>query len=125
MRISDWSSDVCSSDLIEDVAFAERGEVGGQRANLFGAMIDDQRIAALVPQRFDDVAAQRACDVGQGLRLRPIGGQLHAIAVVPAVTPDPQDAGLARAKAHLIAPLRSEAHTSELQSLLRISPAVF
>src|SRR3546814_15095450 len=57
------------------------------------------RSAALVPQRFDDVAAHRACDVGQGLRLRPIGGQLHAI--------------------------RSEEHTSELQSLMRISYAVF
>src|SRR3546814_6162392 len=99
-------------------------------------------MAALVPQRFDDIAAHRACDVGQGLGLRPIGGQLHAISFVIAVTPDLQYAGLARAKAHLVPPLcrrqqdmparqrcmaaqRSEEHTSELQSLMRISYAVF
>src|SRR3546814_8256279 len=102
MRISDWSSDVCSSDL-----FRGHGDV---EAGLAREAVGD--------------AAQRAGDVAQG-------------AVVHVEHPAPGDAtGI---DVELVAPVdvvvdqgrqqvvrrRSEEHTSELQSLMRNSYAVF
>src|SRR3546814_3327034 len=114
MRISDWSSDVCSSDLQlidADLAFeklsigaARKPKVQRQRVQ-HGAGI---RIGAC--QRIvmgggeaDVAATQKRVDRGvhhQRIRCR--------------------DAGDAGARAQ-----RSEEHTSELQSLMRISYAVF
>src|SRR3546814_7851092 len=107
MRISDWSSDVCSSDLVdEDVALAGRHqiEVGhvlrhvdavaqADRVLTAGTVIDDLRIERLprVPFWIDHI-----------------------------YSPD-HSAG---ASGSLIDE-RSEEHTSELQSLMRISYAVF
>src|SRR3546814_3190295 len=83
MRISDWSSDVCSSDL-----HARRERVVG-RGELVGRV--DRRVE----------------DVGQLVAVR---GAEELIGVVGAgVVPHE----------------RSEKHTSELQSLMRISYAVF
>src|SRR3546814_4809267 len=116
MRISDWSSDVCSSDL------------GPVRAAGLALPVDD-RGAAAVP-------------VLQGHRQRPLGGfqrpvglqrvgHGQAVGGVPVVAatvgrPFP---GLARdalvERRDLAAAARSEEHTSELQSLMRISYAVF
>src|SRR3546814_6926132 len=90
MRISDWSSDVCSSDLIGDI---ER----------FGDRIADLMIAVLHP---DDVDVAAAVDAA----LR--GKRDHA-----AIDREPQPPALMVD--------RSEEHTSELQSLMRISYAVF
>src|SRR3546814_8439111 len=51
-RISDWSSDVCSSDLLEHVVDGVgRGRLRGQRAAVLaepGLELDDQRPRALV-----------------------------------------------------------------------------
>src|SRR3546814_5490007 len=89
MRISDWSSDVCSSDLIG----ADLGDAEMSRA-----------IAAAVG---GDTAA-----IGPELtRLRDAG-----------VSPIPLLRGLVR---RLMTIARSEEHTSEIQSLMRISYAVF
>src|SRR3546814_1903036 len=111
MRISDWSSDVCSSDL----------NVGNelQRASL-------ERVAAHQPH---DVGRRDRADPG---RVAARGGQ----GVGPGageVVIDPRD--IARHprlhRARLLPPRRrddvgrSEEHTSELQSLMRISYAVF
>src|SRR3546814_1124105 len=87
MRISDWSSDVCSSDL---------SLAGGRQCDalrLFGCRGDAR-------QRFR--AARRRLPLHRPFRRRPPRGAAA-------------DAG----------PLRSEEHTSELQSLMRISYAVF
>src|SRR3546814_10839957 len=83
MRISDWSSDVCSSDLglglvacrLQRRAPVEQMGIGGQRG--FG---------------FFEGTQHRAVDFGER---------------------------------RLAVSLRSEEHTSELQSLMRISYAVF
>src|SRR3546814_4532875 len=98
MRISDWSSDVCSSDLRPPLRIHR---VEHQRAvdpYFFGARIGAERIA--VPQH--DVrhlaGLQATSPVGDAQRLRRVIRQ-----------PGP----------------RSEEHTSELQSLMRISYAVF
>src|SRR3546814_5433539 len=104
MRISDWSSDVCSSDLA--VIGLGRGAIdldwglhGERVVGAFAVELADKIIeTGLLLQ---DVGAGRA---GRLLLQR----QVHAL--VAAV---------------LLRLARSEEHTSELQSLMRISYAVF
>src|SRR3546814_5640083 len=92
MRISDWSSDVCSSDL-------------GHRQNVEAAVavehVDD---AVLIHVDVVGLRARLAAD-----RLRNEGADLLRREGIV----DVDDAQ------------RSEEHTSELQSLMRISYAVF
>src|SRR3546814_9546316 len=103
MRIGDWSSDVCSSDLPQHV---ERrvGEV--QHAH----HPEDQRQAGRdhEQQQAVDHAVEQRND--QGLHENVLISGSHAAA-------KPHDAWPRGA--------RSEEHTSELQSLMRISYAVF
>src|SRR3546814_2755951 len=108
MRISDWSSDVCSSDL-------RRHRLGRHH----GA---DQGLAAgALPAREGIVLP------AWGFRHRAAGG--GAAAVRRAAGPGADRAGAAGARlpdrAGRLCQLRSEEHTSELQSLMRISYAVF
>src|SRR3546814_6622924 len=95
MRISDWSSDVCSSDLAIGPAFS-------------GAVID-QLIGTAAPAGMVTVSGGAVATAGDsvGVAVTSIGlsVQLH-----------PSSFALI---------LRSEEHTSELQSLMRISYAVF
>src|SRR3546814_4670096 len=109
MRISDWSSDVCSSDL--DSGFDE------ERAGSAARLTLGPGPAGVV----DDHAAQESVVAGpaqadaQVAAVGPAGGQeAHARAAGRA--PELQLAAHA---------FRSEEHTSELQSLMRISYAVF
>src|SRR3546814_2358019 len=95
MRISDWSADVCSSDLIEMLA---------------------QPVDGLA----DAVEAEGTVEQGRNQRgvLRPLGhdGEAHDLCSRRAV-PGWFLWGNGQ--------MRSEEHTSELQSLMRISYAVF
>src|SRR3546814_10583993 len=112
MRISDWSSDVCSSDLQH-----RRSES------------DDLAATPEIEARPDE----QPCDDGQPDRARPehrdrrIDERPHAIARERAA----QRGARARERREQVddrlAPEieRSEEHTSELQSLMRISYAVF
>src|SRR3546814_7819457 len=120
MRISDWSSDVCSSDLRDAlVAFG----IKAQRPRRLGDIADqlrldalkaffDGRVVRLVPRRVDDIDLAQCLDAVARQR---VGAAIGRIVVL----------------AHRIAEfqilelLRSEEHTSELQSLMRISYAVF
>src|SRR3546814_2840631 len=110
MRISDWSSDVCSSDLVDEV-----GE-GGDGLGVVVVELDaDEGLQAqahvlgvdLGTVADDDAVALQALHPAQAGRGRKVDafGQL----------------GVGQAAAVL----RSEEHTSELQSLMRISYAVF
>src|SRR3546814_4244281 len=116
MRISDWSSDVCSSDLGGDPAGIDRAadEVAGA---LFGAQVDGRRRAFLAAEDF---------------------AQPHRLAEVAGAFADREDdvAGALEADADRLVHIldhadaadrggRSEEHTSELQSIMRISYAVF
>src|SRR3546814_8184713 len=99
MRISDWSSDVCSSDLDfvpcqrHGISEAVSGPTGGRRQMT-------ERIAAVV------LAA------GKGTRMKSERPKvLHPVAGKPMID--------------WVLDARSEEHTSELQSLMRISYAVF
>src|SRR3546814_1262717 len=107
MRISDWSSDVCSSDL-------KRGElIGWQRR--FQCRQRNRVRGDAVAARFLGDRADEA--VGAGLGGRVCGEPRLTDAA--GVGDDRDDA--APAQSHH----RSEEHTSELQSLMRISYAVF
>src|SRR3546814_6644206 len=104
MRISDWSSDVCSSDL------QDRGQETDIAAEQPETAVDigDERLHELV----DDIQilhardSLKAMDWGRGNRWPREGGAMRS----------PRRDGARR---------RSEEHTYELQSLMRISYAVF
>src|SRR3546814_10629089 len=88
MRISDWSSDVCSTDAI-----AREAREGNPYANVIAVRTENKDDPAI--RKF--VAAYESPEVAEFLETRFKG------AILP----------------------RSEEHTSELQSLMRISYAVF
>src|SRR3546814_9487375 len=110
MRISDWSSDVCSSDLgqlagllavADPIRESARGAIDALRS-------DGLRIVMLTG---DNATTANAV-------ARIVGGLDEVRAELK-----PEDK--AQAIAELKASGRSEEHTSELQSLMRISYAVF
>src|SRR3546814_3504393 len=111
MLISDWRSDVCSSDLLRERHDGERiGILGGR-----GAVIKRyrQRIAAGDRQRIK-------ADAGGGRHELAVGveAQLHRRSAARRRQFGP-------VHDQVDVPVRSEEHTSELQSLMRISYAVF
>src|SRR3546814_10381750 len=93
MRISDWSSDVCSSDL-PNLTFNVGLIAGGEQVSL-----DEGKIRASANGKTNIIAATAIAR-----------GDLRTLSAEQA----------ARVKDK-----RSEEHTSELQSLMRISYAVF
>src|SRR3546814_1584514 len=113
MSISDWSSDVCSSDLLERVA-----KVDGATANFLVATA----LLLIIPSFV--FFGWLSDKVGR----KPIMMTACVIAVFvyfPAYKALVAAANPAMAAAVERAPVRSEEHTSELQSLMRISYAVF
>src|SRR3546814_2715336 len=110
MRISDWSSDVCSSDLHDNRADPHRARAGATDAlmaldlDLYRQKLLDRR--AELQREDESVVADRAPvaldqeSVGRLSRIDAMQVQAMALA-------------------------RSEEHTSELQSLMRKSYAVF
>src|SRR3546814_1869646 len=104
MRISDWSSDVCSSDLREG---ADRGERGHHRQGA-AELQAVEGIAASVLAGHTGGEEEQRLEAGMGDEMQD------------------GDAGIAGADGdEHEAEVRSEEHTSELQSLMRISYAVF
>src|SRR3546814_1265496 len=115
MRISDWSSDVCSSDLI-GVARAQCG--GAKTAVQLGVAFITYANPAGVKQannRRDSLLPTDTRLLQVPLHARPQLGQRAAEPSAPVE--------LVRFLPG--AEIRSEEHTSELQSLMRISYAVF
>src|SRR3546814_5182336 len=112
MRISDWSSDVCSSDLRWD----ERTRVMAMGA--FAAISAAMAVAAGAFGAHGASGPQEA----EWLRTGGVYQLVHAVAALAIM-------GFARGPAIMLlagaAIFRSEEHTSELQSLMRISYAVF
>src|SRR3546814_6650305 len=100
MRISDWSSDVCSSDL--DILSGKAARpiltVTDRSKGVAGGMIEFVMQGGRVRFQIDERAARAS-----GLR---ISSKLLGLAIA-------------------VEDRRSEEHTSELQSLMRISYAVF
>src|SRR3546814_7994233 len=105
MRISDWSSDVCSSDLIGRHRFNVSGKRKGEQKS------EDEIVDVAVEPIIDEAEFAEVQAV-----MRSRSPQLKAPRFVTAGT--------------LLGGVcfcadRSEEHTSELQSLMRISYAVF
>src|SRR3546814_3906027 len=109
MRISDWSSDVCSSDLcfaVDAIGLVDLAAEHFQHASHGLVVFEDPRqldiadasLQAAVAHRIDDEERHGARGKA-GAEAAPHAHQRHA--------------------------RRSEEHTSELQSLMRIPYAVF
>src|SRR3546814_10877209 len=110
MRISDWSSDVCSSDLHAAARRIDTLVVADRRAD-HHHVIDDRRLRGC-----DDFASEQRLFAGRHLHFAVIA---EALAELAGLGIDGDQAVVERAEE------RSEEHTSELQSLMRISYAVF
>src|SRR3546814_4026519 len=108
MRISDWSSDVCSSDLVDG-----EPQPGRLREELL-----DERAVRGVPLEGHAVDVHGVA-VDEDLRVDRL---VVGVRVVDAVAAHQRDEGVHRFGG---SGQRSEEHTSELQSLMRISYAVF
>src|SRR3546814_5225298 len=128
MRISDWSSDVCSSDLLNagvatahalglPVAMHASSAEGMRRAVLAGADSIEHGYGGTAAV----FAAMRQHDVAYLPTLQAVASiaeYFHGWKPGDPPTAEMQQAAQAFR-------LRSEEHTSELQSLMRISYAVF
>src|SRR3546814_3129534 len=124
MRISDWSSDVCSSDLPADVLDRRQGVANRHFA--VGRALDpeipprpvdvrreqrDPQLLQLLPESVQLVGVAHVVGHRRGQELgRAIGLQIGGLI---------GDQGVCGG----MALVRSEEHTSELQSLMRISYA--
>src|SRR3546814_8213494 len=108
MRISDWSSDVCSSDLLWRPGRDHRGALRQLRR---ADWIEAVKLAAIGNLLYYLCLASAIQRAGGPLPTMIIG----TLPVVIAIS-----ANLRNARRD-----RSEEHTSELQSLMRISYAVF
>src|SRR3546814_1299946 len=104
MRISDWGSDVCSSDLYLGHLQPSADDVH------VGLWRGDSALALLLEAVQDEH------------RFRKLDRVYRSIGAAGIVFDDLQHAGTTEPLEHLC---RSEEHTSELQSLMRISYAVF
>src|SRR3546814_8762689 len=120
MRISDWSSDVCSSDLATD--HEAQGIVGEQFRNTCTVvdvvtyrLIDEAVLYGRnVDRDGDDDADRNHCSQHE---LDESHGQVSPCIRIFGMRPE-------RHCRATVDTVRSEEHTSELQSLMRISYAV-
>src|SRR3546814_9436942 len=126
MRISDWSSDVCSSDLADPVRIDKScgGKLVHRILETVNAVDPDEALQCFGPGR---PAPANPSLIGRQQRI----GLLR-----PGVVDEQDDIAALREQLNRIIPLvslveeavigvRSEEHTSELQSLMRISYAVY
>src|SRR3546814_8226260 len=129
MRISDWSSDVCSSDLIEREAAATVHLVGAH-----GQPVAEQAVVLEEKRPFDTQVTQYVFGLNTSAGHAARGeGDRDRLAITdegrPSAQPRLLEAGVVEcdkgAGGGVFDGWRSEEHTSELQSLMRISYAVF
>src|SRR3546814_8352640 len=120
MRISDWSSDVCSSDLTWELLETQNGPISWQSFNLeaadnvmhramhHGSTIYSAAYIMPMPSMGSQKKHSNHLRLLEKLMKNGIAGKI-----------------LAMRSLRELYELRSEEHTSELQSLMRISYAVF
>src|SRR3546814_4008158 len=111
MRISDWSSDVCSSDLAADAfrGAADEGVLAGE-VQVHGVSAGVGRriaVSGAAAEFLHHARAQRVVAAGRRCEFGERESAFQRVFLVESVEG------------------RSEEHTSELQSLMRISYAVF
>src|SRR3546814_6848250 len=135
MRISDWSSDVCSSDLqVFELAVTGRldeAAIEWDRRSALGVVLAAKDypgtprtgdVISRLPKDTDECVVFHAGTTLDNGVLKTSGGRVLCVTVLADSVKRAQAAAYAAvAQTHF----RSEEHTSELQSLIRISYAVF
>src|SRR3546814_8754234 len=120
MRISDWSADVCSSDLVRPIINLA-GEHDFNEVVFDDVFIPDEMVIGTVGHGWQQVANELVYERSGPDRWT---STYHLLAgMVDKLHAHPTEARRS-AIARLVV-RRSEEHTSELQSLMRISYAVF
>src|SRR3546814_1171863 len=122
MRISDWSSDVCSSDLGEFTQFDEQPLASASVAQTYSASLLDGA-DVIIKVRRPGTAARMEADVRLLTRLAAVAEDRSP--EIARYRPVEFLRTFGRNLAWEMDLARSEEHTSELQSLMRISYAVF
>src|SRR3546814_9420877 len=122
MRISDWSSDVCSSDLDLGGALRAFGQATNQQIIFADDVVHGKRSGAVSGRHSADDALRQLL-AGTGLVARKTRGGMYTLEAETAAIAD--TGGAAVIDDSIVVTGRSEEHTSELQSLMRISYAVF
>src|SRR3546814_5292427 len=120
MRISDWSSDVCSSDLmLDNPRFGLIVLEPGRLRTIGGAF-------SLNDCDFTISLSKGAC-IAQSQTQPPAIAEIDVVSgrIRPVASVSPRHERLSPLRAEPRTWTRSEEHTSELQSLMRISYAVF
>src|SRR3546814_10607199 len=134
MRISDWSSDVCSSDL----RLSSEG-AAARRATIAPESWPRGAVPRLLPRAaLHRILPANSCGGRKVAMLRCLssivvlsllaacaGLQGPAMTTTSAIVPDEIKGQMRAGESDLAPDFRSEEHTSELQSLMRISYAVF
>src|SRR3546814_1850213 len=140
MRISDWSSDVCSSDLM--AGFAEAKPAVARPGEVFNyssatsVILSDILADTLTPSPSPDARRDAMRDFIAGRLIEPLGmtsltpefdakGTMIGGSIMHATARDYAKFGEFLRHHGVVDGQRSEEHTSELQSLMRISYAVF
>src|SRR3546814_7115656 len=120
MRISDWSSDVCSSDLAQELRPFRHGDL---RLDPLREQAPEPR---MVPAKRVQAAVAMLADAGtKALRLLDQPVAIHFEQIVVGIGHTTSSIMQRPSVGVEDALVRSEEHTSELQSLMRNSSAVF
>src|SRR3546814_7841582 len=119
MRISDWSSDVCSSDLGKGPMDRLTGGEGSLKSKSPAKTVGSYWPYATT--LFDYIRRAMPFDHPQSLTT----DQVYAVSARSRPSGPSSPAAPRPARPKSCASPRSEEHTSELQSLMRISSAVF
>src|SRR3546814_7254745 len=117
MRISDWSSDVCSSDLGNVEAYSHFTNSASEATTLYNSAGEATENSA----SYATTLAGGDANVAVGTKSE-IGGSVYADGDKTATV---SNAGMIEGSVIADTLHRSEEHTSELQSLMRISYADF
>src|SRR3546814_4370879 len=118
MRISDWSSDVCSSDLRQERLLYTRPYYQVPQA----IVVREQHAGVATPA---GLATQRVAVMARTSQVGYLRRHHPHVEIVEAQTMLDLMSAVLSGKADLLIATRSEEHTSELQSLMRTSYAVF
>src|SRR3546814_8355645 len=129
MRISDWSSDVCSSDLLLHLRGVALDPAIDRRMVDRNAAFRQHFLKVAIADRIATIPAHRPQD-HITLEMAPLEIRHRSVRPISAKHAQASRFLQQSRPAHLLtmAPTRSgrsEEHTSELQSLMRISYAVF
>src|SRR3546814_2327524 len=137
MRISDWSSDVCSSDLVADAVGGSVIRLGHDTRTRLNPLARGPRRTGASDEQHEQMVRQRRIATLISLIEMALGGKAltapeHAcihLALERAISATHDHPTLRSVYAEVIriagGDTRSEEHTSELQSLMRTSYALF